>query len=169
VPGPYEIYLIRHGVAEARGEEWPDDTKRPLTADGIDRLRKSARGLINLDVTFDVMLTSPLVRTRQTADTIASVFEARPPVVAIESLAPGGSYPSVLTDLEKQSRRTRIALVGHEPGIGELAARLAGSRHPFEFKKGAVCRVDIETLPPAGSGALRWFLTPRILRSIKRK
>lgn len=168
MPGPYEIYVIRHGVAEERGEAWPDDTKRPLTADGVSRLRKVARGLINLGVAFDVVLTSPLVRAKQTADAIAGAFDARPPIVTIDSLSPGSSYASLLLDLEKQSRRSRIALVGHEPGIGEFAARLAGSRHPFELKKGAVCRVDIETLPPAGSGALRWFLTPKILRAIKR-
>ena len=73
----------------------------------------------------------------------------------------------MLADLEKQSRRSRIALVGHEPGIGELAARLAGSRHPLEFKKGAVCRIDVDALPPAGPGTLRWFLTPRIMRSVQ--
>ena len=67
--------------------------------------------------------TSPLVRARQTADVVASTFDPRPPIVAIESLAPGGTYQAVLADLEKQARRSRIALVGHEPGIGELAAR----------------------------------------------
>jgi phosphohistidine phosphatase len=71
----------------------------------------------------------------------------------------------VLADLEKQSKRAHIALVGHEPGIGELAARLIGTRHPVEFKKGAICRIDVEALPPAGPGSLRWFLTPKILRS----
>ena len=168
MPGPYELYLIRHGIAEARGEAWPDDTKRPLTDEGITRLRREARGLARIDVTLDVVLTSPLVRTRQTADAIAGSFDPRPPVVAVESLAPGGSYQAVLADLEKQARRSRIALVGHEPGIGELAARLAGSKHAFEFKKGAVCRIDIETFPPAGPGTLRWFLTPKILRAIRK-
>ena len=95
-------------------------------------------------------------------------FEPRPPIVDIESLAPGGAYQAVLADLEKHARRTRIALVGHEPGIGELAARLIGSRHPIEFKKGAVCRIDVEAMPPAGPGALRWFLTPKILRSLRK-
>lgn len=168
MPGPYELYLIRHGVAEQRGAAWPDDTKRPLTDDGIARLRKEARGLLRLDVAFDVLLASPLVRTRQTADAIAGSFDPRPPIVAVESLAPGGTYQAVLADLEKQTRRTSIALVGHEPGIGELAARLIGSRHPLEFRKGAVCRIDIETLPPAGPGTLRWFLTPKILRSLRK-
>jgi phosphohistidine phosphatase len=164
----YELYLIRHGIAEERGEAWPDDTKRPLTDAGMSRLRKSVRGLARLGVTFDVVLTSPLVRTRQTAEIVAASFDARPPVVAVESLAPEGSYQKVIADLEKQARRTRIALVGHEPGIGELAARLSGSRHRFEFKKGAVCRIDLETLPPAGPGTLRWFLTPKILRSMSK-
>jgi phosphohistidine phosphatase len=168
MPGPYELYLIRHGIAEERGDAWPDDTKRPLTASGIARLRKEARGLGRLGVAFDVVLTSPLTRTRQTAEAIAASFDPRPPIVAVESLAPEGTYQTVLTDLEKQARRSRIALVGHEPNIGELAARLAGSRHPFEFKKGAVCRIDLESLPPAGPGSLRWFLTPKILRSLRK-
>ena len=168
MPGPYELYLIRHGIAEEQGDAWPDDSKRPLTEEGMSRLRKGARGLAALGVSFDVVLTSPLVRTKQTADIVAAAFEPRPPIVTADALAPGGSVPTVLVDLEKQSRRKRIALVGHEPGIGELAARLAGSRHPFEFKKGAVCRIDVEVLPPAGPGALRWFLTPKILRMIKK-
>ncbi len=67
-----ELYLIRHGVAEERGEAWPDDFKRPLTADGMSRLRKSVRGLARLGVSFDVIVTSPLVRTRQTAEAVAA-------------------------------------------------------------------------------------------------
>jgi phosphohistidine phosphatase len=164
----YELYLIRHGIAEDRGEAWPDDTKRPLTDRGIARLKKEARGLERLGVTFDVVLTSALVRARQTADAVAGAFDPRPPIVTVESLAPGGTYQAVLVDLEKQSKRSRIALVGHEPGLGELAARLVGSRHPIEFKKGAICRIDFEALPPAGPGALRWFLTPRVLRSVQK-
>jgi phosphohistidine phosphatase len=168
MPRPYEIYLIRHGLAEERGDAWPDDTKRPLTEEGMTRLRKSARGLGRLGVMFDVMLTSPLVRARQTAEVIASAFEPRPSIVAVDSLAPDGTYQAVLADLEKHAKRTRIALVGHEPSIGELAARLTGSRHALSFKKGAVCRIDVETIPPAGPCTLRWFVTPRILRELRK-
>jgi phosphohistidine phosphatase len=164
----YEIYVIRHGIAEPRGEAWPDDTKRPLTEGGMSRLRKSARGLVRLGVSLDVVLTSPLTRARQTAEIVAGAFNPRPPIVTIDSLAPDEGTAAVLADLEKQSRRSSIALVGHEPGLGELAARLAGSRHAFELKKGAVCRVDVETLPPAGPGTLKWFLTPKLLGMIKK-
>jgi phosphohistidine phosphatase len=166
--GPHELYLIRHGIAEERGEAWPDDHKRPLSERGMSRLRRSARALAKVGVTLDVVLTSPLVRTRQTAEIMAGGFDPKPHLVNVESLAPGGSYQAVLADLEKQSRRCRIGIVGHEPGIGELAARLIGTRHPIEFKKGAVCRIDLETLPPSGPGNLRWFLTPALLRSLRK-
>lgn len=168
MPGPYELYLIRHGVAEARGDKWPDDSKRPLSADGMSKMKKAARGLVRLDVALDVVLTSPLIRTRQTADIVAAELDQHPPIVNTEALAPGGDFTAVIAALEKQSRRTRIALVGHEPSIGELAARLIGSRHPIEFKKGAVCRIDVDEIPPNGPGDLRWLITSRMLRGIKK-
>src|SRR6266516_601954 len=165
---PYELYLIRHGIAEQRGDSWPDDTKRPLSEGGVARLRKGTRSLAHIDVSFDVMLTSPLVRTRQTAEIIAAGLDPHPSIVTVDSLAPDGTYAAIVGDLEKHTRKKRIALVGHEPGIGELAARLIGSRHAIEFKKGAVCRIDVNALPPGGSGALIWFLTPRLMRALKR-
>jgi phosphohistidine phosphatase len=168
VAGPYEIYLIRHGLAEDRGEKWPDDSKRPLTDEGMSRLRKSARGLLRLGVSFDVVLTSPLVRAKQTAEIVAAGVSPRPSLVTTDSLSPDGSFAAVVADLEKHAKKTRIALVGHEPGIGEVAARLIGSRHAIEFKKGAVCRIDLEALPPSGPGDLRWLLTPKIMRAIKK-
>jgi phosphohistidine phosphatase len=168
MPGPYELFLVRHGLAEERGDAWPDDTKRPLTEEGMSRLRKAVRGLARIGVSIDVVLTSPLVRARQTADIVAGGLDPRPSIVNVDSLAPAGSYAAVLADLEKHSRKCRLALVGHEPMLGELAARLVGSRHPIEFKKGGVCRIDVENLPPAGPGDLRWMLTPKILRALKK-
>ena len=167
--GPFELYLIRHGLAEERGEAWPDDSKRPLTEEGIRRLRKAARSLIRLDVVFDIMLSSPLVRARQTAEAIAAELDPRPPIVHTDALAPDGSYAALLIELEKHARKSSIALVGHEPAIGELAARLVGSRHAIEFKKGAIARIDLEEMPPSGPGDLRWLLTPKILRALKKK
>lgn len=164
----YELYLIRHGIAEPRGDAWPDDAKRPLSEDGIDSMKKEARGLARLNIGIDVILSSPLVRTKQTAEIVGASLDSRPTIVHIDSLAPGGSYAALVADLEKHSRKHAIALVGHEPGIGELAARLIGSRHPIEFKKGAICRIDLDEIPPSGPGDLRWMVTPKILRSIRR-
>jgi phosphohistidine phosphatase len=166
--GPFELYLIRHGLAEERGNAWPDDGKRPLTEEGMTSMRKEARGLARLGVVLDVVLSSPLVRARQTAEIVAGGLEPRPPIVNVESLTPDGSYAAVVADLEKHTRKRRIGLVGHEPAIGELAARLIGSRHSFEFKKGAVCRIDVEAIPPSGPGNLRWLLIPKVLKAVRK-
>jgi phosphohistidine phosphatase len=168
MPGPYQLYLIRHAVAEQRGDAWPDDAKRPLSEEGMARMRKAVRGLARLDVSIDVILTSPLVRARQTAEIVAAGLAPRPSIVNVDALTPAGTFAALAADLEKHARKTSIALVGHEPNIGEIAARLLGSRHPIEFKKGAVCRIDVDELPPHGPGDLRWFLPPRAMRNIKK-
>jgi phosphohistidine phosphatase SixA len=59
-----------------------------------------------------------------------------------------------------------VALVGHEPDMGELAARLLEARGQLEFRKGAVCAIDVHSATPAGPGTLRWFLPPRVLRRL---
>jgi phosphohistidine phosphatase len=162
-----ELYLIRHGLAAERGDEYPDDSKRPLTSQGISRVRKEARGLDELGVVFDQILTSPLVRARQTADVLAEAMKAKAPVATSDALAPAGTPAGVIQDLLKHAKKSsRIALVGHEPNMGELAARLVGARTPFDFKKGAVCLLEFDALPPKGVGHLRWFLPPRVLRKL---
>jgi phosphohistidine phosphatase len=161
-----ELYLIRHGVAAERGEEFPDDSKRPLTSDGIARLRKEAKALDELGVQFDQVLTSPLVRARQTADVFAETMKSKPPIAIIDALTPAGSPAAVIQDLGKYMRKASIALVGHEPNMGELAAFLIGAKMPLPFKKGAICRIDFTVFPPKGKGALCWFVTPRMLRKL---
>lgn len=160
-----ELYLIRHGVAAERGGEWPDDSKRPLTSDGIARLRKEAKALEDLDVSFDQIISSPLVRTRQTADVFAQM-KSKPPVVTTDALAPAGTPSGVIQEIAKHLRKGSIALVGHEPNLGELAAQLIGARQPLEFKKGGICRIDFDVPPPKGLGTLKWFLTPKMLKKI---
>jgi phosphohistidine phosphatase len=160
------LYLIRHGAAAERGEDYPDDSKRPLTSAGLSRLRKEARALDAMNVGFDHIITSPLVRTRQTADVFAETLKTKPSVSQSDALAPAGTPVAVIQEIGKHSKKGRIALVGHEPNIGELAARLIGARAPLEFKKGAICRIDFDVLPPKGTGQLRWFVTAKMLREI---
>jgi phosphohistidine phosphatase len=161
-----ELYLIRHGVAAERGEEYPDDSKRPLTSGGLSRLRKEAKALDAMDIGFDHIITSPLVRTRQTADVFVEMLKSKPSLSQSDALAPAGTPAAVMQELGKYVKKGRIALVGHEPNIGELAARLIGARAPMEFKKGAICRIDFDVPPPKGIGQLRWFVTARMLREI---
>lgn len=164
--GGAELYLVRHAVAAARGSEWPDDDVRPLTDRGISRFKEAVAGLKALDVVVDEVLTSPLVRARQTADLLASGLAGRPPVRVLGALASGRSPAQVMEQVAGAVRGRRVALVGHEPALGELAAFLIGARHAIPFKKGGVCRIDVEAMASRPTGALVWLATPRILREL---
>jgi phosphohistidine phosphatase len=165
---PCELYLVRHAIAAERGSEWPDDTKRPLTERGITRFTEGVKGLRRLDVTIDEIFTSPLVRARQTAELLARGIEGKPPVKVLDALAPGHTAASVMTHLAKAAKRRRIALVGHEPELGELAAHLIGAGRALPFKKGGICRIDVGSLSSKRAASLVWFIPPNVVRQLKR-
>lgn len=162
----YEIYLVRHAIAAPRGDEWPDDTKRPLTVDGIARFKAVIEGLRALDVGIDEIFSSPLVRAKQTAALLSAGLDPEPAVKLLDGLAPGHSPHAVIAQVAKAAKRHRIALVGHEPDLGELAAYLIGAERALPFRKGGVCRVDMGTLTSRRAAALIWFATPKMLRRI---
>jgi phosphohistidine phosphatase len=163
---PSELYLVRHAIAAERGDDWPNDDERPLTARGIGRFAAAVRGLRALDVELDDIFTSPLVRARQTADHLAAGLGGMPVVTVLDLLAPGHAPASVVTRLAQVARRGRVALVGHEPDLGELAAHLIGAARSLPFRKGGVCRIDIEGWAEGRTGSLVWFLSPRVLRRL---
>lgn len=161
------IYLVRHAIAEDRGPDYPDDRKRPLTGRGMSRFRKVARGLARLDAEVDLILSSPLVRARQTADILSEVLSAHPQVLETDALLPDATYAQLQAELGRRSRVASIALVGHMPSAGVFAARLVGSDEPFDFKKGGVCRIDVARLPPSAPGQLKWLATPKMLSGVE--
>jgi len=166
---PTTLYLVRHAIAAERGEDWPDDDKRPLTARGVARFKESVSGLSRLDVAVDEIFTSPLVRAKQTAEILAGGLPGKPTVKVLDALSPGHAPGSILAQLARTARRRRLALVGHEPGLGELAAHLIGAGRALTFKKGGVCRIDVESLSSRRPGALNWFVTPKVLRGLSKK
>jgi phosphohistidine phosphatase len=166
---PSELYLVRHAIAAERGAEWPDDDKRPLTARGVSRFKESVDGLARLGVAVDEIFTSPLVRAKQTAEILAAGLSGKPAIKVLDALAPGHAPGSVLAQLSRAAKRRRLALVGHEPDLGELAAHLIGAGRALPFRKGAVCRIDVESLSSRRAGALYWFLTPKVLRGLAKK
>jgi len=165
---PCELYLVRHAIAAERGEDWPDDDKRPLTERGIARFKESVAGLKWLDVVVDEIFSSPLVRAKQTADLLAAGLSGKPAVKILDALSPGHTPNSVLAQLARTARRRRIMIVGHEPDLGELAAHLIGAGRALPFKKGGACRIDVESLISRRAGALHWFVQPKMLRRLGR-
>ena len=163
-----ELYIVRHAIAAERGPEWPDDSKRPLTERGVERFRESVDGLVWLQVQVDVVLTSPLVRAKQTAQYLSSGLPSKPPVKTVEALAPGHAPPEMMEQVAREGRgHSRVAIVGHEPDLGELTGWLLGSRRAVPLKKGGVCRIDLDTMS-ARHGTLAWHIPPRALRKLAR-
>jgi phosphohistidine phosphatase len=161
------LYLVRHAIAAERGDKYPDDAERPLTHEGAAKMREVVKGLAAQGAEISLILTSPLLRTRETADLLARGFDPRPPLVTVAALAPGGAPARVAEEVGRHTKARSIALVGHEPGIGELAAWLTGGRTPFVFKKGGICRIDFADWPPARQGQLLWLATPKMIRALR--
>src|SRR5215510_13847466 len=104
-PPPCELYIVRHAIAAERGDDWPDDDKRPLTERGISRFKEGVGGLTSLDAVIDEIFTSPLVRAKQTADLLASGVEGKPSVKLLDALAPGHTPTAVMTQPTKAAKR----------------------------------------------------------------
>ena len=162
-----ELYLVRHAIAAERGPKYPDDKLRPLTPDGTKKFKDSVPGLIDLGVVIDFVLTSPLVRARETAQLLAAGLKPKPAIAEIDALAPGGRHQAIIEAIKTHAKRNRrLALVGHEPDLGEFAARLLGARGMVEFKKGGICLIEVDGATPGGPGTLRWMLPPKALRAL---
>ena len=167
MPRSRTLYLVRHAIAADRGPAWPDDAKRPLTHKGIARFREVVGGLRALDVKVDLVVTSPLLRAAQTAQLLVDGLAPAPTLNIAVALSPGVPPARVAEALVAFPRSRTLAIVGHEPGLGELAAWLIGAGAPLPFKKGGVCRIDVAAASWRGAGHLQWFATPRMLRGVK--
>lgn len=156
------LHIIRHAIAEGH-RPGLDDAARGLTAKGRDRMRRAVRGLARLEVRFDLILTSPKRRARETAALLAPLSEREVELEELLATPPGPALVARLGGLEEAS----VALVGHEPWLSELASLLMtgtaeGAR--LQFKKGAVCVLDGR--PGLVGMTLTAHWPPRTLRRI---
>lgn len=154
-----KLLLIRHAPAVASGTSGLADGERPLTTDGEAAFRTAAGGLAWIIAPPDVLLTSPLLRARATAAIAAHAFGRVEP--RIESTLAHGTPETVLTALANHGLTVRtIAVVGHEPLLSAVLARLMGisDSDRIAFEKGGR-RAD---------GSARWPLGPRTARLVSR-
>ena len=159
------IFIIRHAIAADRAPGIVDDERR-LTKRGKERFRGAARGLARLFAPPTAMVSSPLVRARQTAQIAARAWDGME--FTRDVALAGGSIEDVQALLSRFPADASVALVGHEPQVSELLAHLVGSKDAasLAFKKGGVAVVDL----PEGSlstGRLAAFLPPGVLRAVR--
>jgi phosphohistidine phosphatase len=162
-----QILIFRHGPAGDR-EKWAakglQDNLRPLTPDGRKKTDQAAAGIARLLPALDVIASSSLVRARQTAACLAKHYK-RAKTVELSALKPDAEPAAMLALLKTHQSDETIALVGHDPHLGELAAFLIGGG-ALELKKAGACLIDLPT-PTAGGGRLVWLLRPSQLRALR--
>ena len=168
-----DLLIVRHAIAFERSpRRWRDDNERPLSPEGMARARKAAAGLKHIAERPQCVLSSPLVRARQTAAILAE-FAGWPKAVECPALAPDEPPENVFAALAAQNEKI-VAVVGHQPGLGRLLAaclpaQVLGGANPeaFDLKKMGAALVSFSATPRAGGGTLAWLVPPRILRATK--
>jgi len=176
-----ELYLIRHGIAEERSPDL-DDEKRELTAKGRDKTQKVAKRLYELGLRFELILTSPLTRARQTA-AILQTCGLSSQIEESSDLSPEGDFRLWLSWLEKKqmlATDTQLALVGHEPDLGQWTEMLIWGNLKLEsefaensvdsypaalvLKKAGIIGVSLpKDSSPVGRSQLFWLAPPKFL------
>ena len=161
------LYLVRHGIAEPPGDNNQyEDFRRSLTPEGARKMREVALGLKGLGIEIDRIVSSPLIRAKETAEIIADVLELKAPVEYWDELTPAAPAPQAVAKLEGCKNRDSVALVGHQPHLGYLAAFLVFGQESvsLDLKKGGICCLEVEQFPIQPPVPLIWFLPPKILR-----
>ncbi len=151
------LYFMRHGIAD-----WPDwdparDHERPLTKEGVKKLRAQARALAQLDLKIDAVLASPYTRAYQTADIVAGKLGLE--VKTEPLLAPGFTREKLAEIVKAFDDAQSLLLVGHEPNFSTVIAELTGGGR-VQMKKGTLARVDVNR---ELQGELVWLLQPKVL------
>jgi phosphohistidine phosphatase len=165
-----ELYLLRHGLAVERGTPgFEDDAARPLTPKGRRQLRKISAAIKKMERDFDLILSSPFLRSKQTAEIVAAGLKRSRRLKFSNALAPGGQASILLRQLERhRPAPKKILLVGHEPDLSRLVSLLVtgGLTLQLELKKAGLCKLEVEALRAGQCATLAWLLTPKQLRTM---
>jgi phosphohistidine phosphatase len=163
------LYLIRHAIAVDGGTaEYEQDSQRPLTDKGKKKMVQIAKGLHAIGADFDLILSSPYVRAKETAEIVADVFKMKKDVALSDNLIPTGDPDLLIAEINEKYSADSIVLVGHEPNLTALVSLLVSENAGvgITLKKGGVCRLSADDLHHSRKATLEWLLTPGILVDI---
>ncbi len=161
-----KLYLIRHGIATDPSADTKDEA-RSLTPEGRKKTAKVAKRLDEIGLRFDLILTSPLVRARQTAKILVAAGLC-PHLEESTDLAPGGGIQAWLRWLEQWRRAggSQLALVGHQPNLGNWAEILVwgDTQEALILKKAGMIGLSLpETQSPVGHSQMFLLSSPKWL------
>lgn len=164
-----KIYLIRHSNAVDPGTPgYEDDSARPLTEKGRDKMEKIATALKGLGLKPDLIVSSPYVRARETAEIAAKVLKYQKDLAFCEALVPIGDVEELIGEINEKYHVDELVLVGHEPNLSTLIGTLTAGNPDLAvtLKKGGVCCLSADDLRTDRTAVLEWLLTPKILSGL---
>jgi phosphohistidine phosphatase len=165
------LFFLRHAKAFPRSPKYRPDSKRPLTHEGEKTMRQVAEGIRELELSFDLILTSPYARALRTAEILADSFDTKKLFVT-NNLAADAAPESLVAEItESFTLLENIVLVGHEPYLSGLISILLTGHSGLEidFKKAALCKLTVENLHFGKCASLSWLVPPRhLVRLAKR-
>jgi len=159
-----KLYFLRHADAAKRDpEEYPDDSQRPLTRSGHKRMVKTARILSKLELHIDLILSSPYLRARETAEIVRKNLRlGKDQLVLNDQLAPLGDASQLILNIRSDYPVNNLLMVGHEPELSKLISLLRSGETSLaiELKKGGICCLSVDELAEGKCAALEWLLSP---------
>jgi phosphohistidine phosphatase len=160
------LYIVRHGIAIDREDpKCPPDPDRFLTDEGTDRTKQAAKGLVELGIAADLLISSPYLRAMQTAEIFAHALNyPKPKIRRTDLLLPGSDAALFYKELSKDKHSATILCFGHAPQLDDLiAAGIGAKHHVTSLKKAGVAYIELKRVSPP-SGELVWLATPKMLR-----
>ncbi len=155
-----ELYLLRHGEAANRNDWQGNDAERPLTDQGKEEIQRESKRIAALGLSLDAIITSPYIRTNQTAEIVAQELGMKDKLVQDDRLEYGFGRKKLRKVLGDYTNAQALLLVGHEPDFSKLIGKLTGGR--VFLDKGGLAKItlsDDDTL----DGELCWLLQPDVL------
>ena len=158
------LFLLRHGIAVERGTPgFASDADRSLTPKGCRQLRKISAAMEKMNLQFDLILSSPFLRAKQTAEIVAAELKLKRCLKFSNALTPGGDAAVLFRQLARMKPSPEnLLLVGHEPDLSRLISLLVtgDASLQMDFKKGGMCKLDVKKLRAGKCAELAWLLTP---------
>ena len=169
------LYILRHAIASNPGEDGLSenlkDSERPLSRKGQQKMWRATESMRLLDLELEAVVSSPLLRCRQTAHIVTEAFGLRRKLSFSNHLAPDGSPKQLIEQLKSLEEEAKnILLVGHEPYLSQLVSLLisGGELVSVEIKKGALLKLEVRHLGYARCASLKWILPPKVLGLIQK-
>ena len=162
-----KVYFLRHGIA-VDGAAWNgSDFDRPLTREGSDRMEREAKAIEELSLDLNCIVTSPLIRAKQTAAIVAERLRMQATTFEDPRLGGGFNYERLGAILSAHAGAAALMLVGHEPSMSATIGRAIGDAS-VELKKAALAGIEIAD-PSSPRGTLLFSIPPKVLVALGKR